>query len=379
MMRIFGAPARYVQGKDALIHLGEEIQALGIQGNALVIISKNGEKAAGQKWIDSLKQTHMKWEVEKFTGECSDKEIERLAGVAQKTKADFIIAIGGGKTIDAARAAADKVNKEVIVCPTLASTDAPCVALSIVYTDRGEILEKRMFRRSPVLVLVDTEVIAKSPKRLFVAGMGNAISTYYEARVCKENYAENPRGGLATEAGMALAKLCRDILFKDGPQALRSVEQQTVSPALERVVEANTLLSSLGSELCGLAAAHAIHNGFSVVPGTHSYYHGEKVAFGLLTQLIMEGRSSREINELLAFYREIGLPMTLDQVGVSRASPEILEKIAERIVRKDESIHVEPFKISSEIVIDALRTADHTGRRFLEESPAPAEGWFRAA
>jgi len=212
-----------------------------------------------------------------------------------------------------------------------------------------------------------------------VAGMGGAIAAYYEARVCKDNYVENPHGGISTEAGISLAKLCRDTLFRDGAQALRAIEQQTVSPALERVVEANTLLASLAVELCGLSAAHAIHNGLTTVSGTSSYYHGEKTAFALLAQLILEGRSAREINELLGFYRDVGLPMTLDQIGVSRPTQELLERIAERVVRNDESIHVEPFKVTSEMVIDALKTADHTGRRFLEETQSSSEGWFRAA
>lgn len=379
MMRIFAAPARYVQGRDALTHLGTELQSLGIEGTALVVMSKSAEKALGQKWGDSLRSAHIKWEVERFQGECTDKEIDRLAEVAQRKRVDFVIAMGGGKVIDATRAMADKINKEVVVCPTVASTDAPCLSISVIYTEKGEMQELRMFRRNPVLVLVDSEVIAKSPKRLFVAGIGDAISTYYESRVCKENYAENPRGGIATEAGMALSKLCRDILFRDGAQALRALEQQTTSPAFERVVEANTLLSGLGAELCGVAAAHAIHDGLTAAPQTHSYYHGEKVAFGLLAQLIMEGRSSREINELLEFYREVGLPMTFEQIGISRATPELLTRIAERATRRDESIHNEPFQISPEIVIDALKTADHMGRRYLEERPAISDTWFRAA
>jgi glycerol dehydrogenase len=379
MMKVFTAPARYVQGRDALSRIGEELESLGIEGKALVIISKHAEKATGQRWADSLRRAQIKWEVERFAGECSEKEVQRLVQSAERGKVDFVIAIGGGKVIDTGRALADKLGTQIVICPTIISTNTPCMAISVMYSEREEVAELRMFKRNPSLVLIDTEVIAKSPKRYFIAGMGDAIATYYEARVCKDSYVQNPRGGLATEAGFAIAKLCRDILLRDGAAALMSVEEQTVTPALERVIEACTLLSGMGTELCGAAAAHSIHNGLTMVSQTHSYYHGEKVAFALLAQLVMEGRPAREIKEVFEFFREVGLPITLDQIGISKTTPEFLLKVAERATRREESIHNEPFQVSSEMVIDALRAADQMGRKYQESSTLSFDAWSRAA
>ena len=143
----------------------------------------------------------------------------------------------------------------------------------------------RLYRKNPDLVLVDTQVIALSPPRLLVAGMGDALATWFEAVTCVQGRVENMRGGLSTQSALTLAKLCYRTLLADGADALQAVQTQVVTPALERIVEANTLLSGIGFESSGLAAAHAIHNGLTTAKATHAYLHGEKVAFGLLACL----------------------------------------------------------------------------------------------
>ena len=181
----------------------------------------------------------------------------------------------------------------------------------------GVFQEYRFYRKNPDLVLVDTEVIAQAPPRLLVAGMGNALATWFEARTCVAGHVKNMRGGGSTNSAAALAELCYRTLLEDGEAALRAVETKVVTPALERLVEANTLLSGLGFESSGLAAAHAVHNGLTVAPGTHHYLHGEKVAFGLLVQLVLEGSSRTTVEQVLGFSTEVGLPITLAEIGLS--------------------------------------------------------------
>src|SRR4029078_3179841 len=125
---------------------------------------------------------------------------------------------------------------------------------------------------------------------------------------------KNMRGGASTRSALALAKLCYETLLEDGAGALRAVQARVVTPALERLVEANTLLSGLGFESSGLAAAHAVHNGLTAAPRTHHSLHGEKVAFGLLVQLVMEGSPRATVEQVLGFSTEVGLPITLNEV-----------------------------------------------------------------
>ena len=145
--------------------------------------------------------------------------------------------------------------------------------------------------------------------------------------------------------------------------ALRAVETKVVTPALERLVEANTLLSGLGFESSGLAAAHAVHNGLTVAPGTHPYLHGEKVAFGLLVQLVMEGAPRATVEQVLGFSTEVGLPITLAEVGLSELPRDLLTQIARRATAPGETIHNEPFEVTPDMVADAVLAADALGER----------------
>jgi glycerol dehydrogenase len=211
-------------------------------------------------------------------------------------------------------------------------------------------------------VLVDTQVIAHGPPRLLVAGMGDALATWFEATTCVAGNVKNMRGGASTQSALALAKLCYQTLLEDGAEALRAVQTQVVTPALERLVEANTLLSGLGFESAGLAAAHAVHNGLTAAPGTHAFFHGEKVAYGLLVQLVLEGQPRVVVEPVLRFATEVGLPITLAEIGLTELPKELLYTVASRATAKGETIHNEPFEVRPDMVADAILAADAMGR-----------------
>ena len=372
MLSVFSSPSRYTQGKGASAELGREMQTIGLEGPVLIVAGGSARRVLADTWDEALGGAGYSHSVHAFGGQCSHAEIERVAAAARASQSRVIVGAGGGKVLDTARAAADGLGLPVVNCPTLASSDAPCSALSVIYTEEGEFAEYRFYRRNPDLVLVDTSVVAQSPPRLLVAGMGDALATWFEARTCVAGNVRNMRGGASTKSAEALARLCYETLLADGPDALRATQRQVVTPALERLVEANTLLSGLGFESSGLAAAHAVHNGLTAVAETHPYYHGEKVAFGLLVQLVLEGAGRDIFNEVLGFAGEVGLPITLAQIGLEGASPENLDAIAIRATAKDETIHNEPFEVRTEMVRDAILAADATGRAWAQRgSRAP--------
>ena len=195
--------------------------------------------------------------------------------------------------------------------------------------------------------------------------MGDALATWFEAKTCVDGNVRNMRGGASSQSALALARLCYETLLADGADARRAVERKVVTPALERLVEANTLLSGLGFESSGLAAAHAVHNGLTAAAGTHPFFHGEKVAFGVLVQLVLEGKPRSLLDDVLAFSTEVGLPITLAGIGLGQAGPETLDRIAARATAPGETIHNEPFEVRPEMVADAIRAADATGQAWM--------------
>ncbi|GFS25051.1 glycerol dehydrogenase [Elysia marginata] len=365
MKRVIIAPAKYVQGEGVLSSLGEEVKRLGQRPMAIASPSVMAKVEA--LMTEGMCEFPQGIQFERFNRECSWTEIERLQSICQGMGGDVLIGIGGGKAIDTAKAVAYYCHIPVVIVPTIASTDAPTSAVSVIYTDDGVFSEYLFLPRNPDLVMVDTRIIAQAPERLLVAGMGDALATFFEARACYRSGRTTNAGGRTSQSAYALAELCYRTLLSDGLKARLAVANHIVSPALENVVEANTFLSGVGFESGGLAAAHAIHNGLTGLPACHGRYHGEKVAFGTLSQLLLENASLDEIREVLAFCQSVGLPVTLGELGVEDGSAEALMPVAETACAEEETIHNMSFPVSVDAVLSAMLTADRLGRLFRDQ------------
>ena len=359
MIAMIVFPGRYLQGYKAFDRLGSELARFGKRG--LSILAPSAHKGL----IGNLRAQSgaVRLDMELFNRECCEPEIERLCARGKECQCEFIAAIGGGKTIDTGKIVADRLNVPVAVVPTIASTDAPCSSCAVVYDERGEVVSVFNQRRNPDLVLVDTEIIARAPVRFLVSGMGDALATWFEAETCRRTLSNNEVGAKGSMTAYALARLCYDSLLEYGVSAKVSCEAKSVTPALEHVVEANTLLSGLGFENGGLASAHSIHNGLTALQQTHRYYHGEKVTVGVLTSLFLTDKPKSIIDEVYTFCESVGLPITLADIGLAGVSESDLRKVADRACREGEFIHKEAADVFPDLVVHAMLAADREGRR----------------
>jgi glycerol dehydrogenase len=357
MEKMFVSPSRYMQGKGVLKTGIPYIKKLGENSLLLcddVVWDIVGEKFNGYLKDEGLEVTHVP-----FNGEASLVEINRVSEIGSSKNIDSVIGLGGGKTIDAAKAISDKLQIPVIVVPTIASTDAPTSALSVIYTEEG-VFEKYLFYKSnPELVIIDTEVISNAPARLLASGIADAMATWVEGSAVIKKNGDTMAGGKSTLAAEAIAAKCEETLFMYAFQAMEACRAKVVTPALDAVVEANTLLSGLGFESCGLAAAHAIHNGFTALHGDiHSLTHGEKVAYGTLTQLFLENKPKDVLDKYIHFYKALGLPTTLKEMKLEDASYDDLLKVGKLATQEGETIHQMPFTVTADDVASALLGVD---------------------
>ncbi len=359
-------PGKYIQGAGAIGELPSLIRWFGEKGLILASPSVRSRVLPGCG-VALGKETAG---VEEFGGECCEEELARLADILRQTKADVLVGMGGGKTIDTAKIAADRAGIPVIVVPTIASTDAPCSGCAVIYSREGVFQSVYYQKTNPAAVLVDLEIIVAAPTRFLVAGMGDALSTWFEARSCDRTRSPNECGGTSTVAGLRIARLCYETLLADGVAAKEASEARVVTPAFDRIVEANTLLSGLGFESAGLASAHAIHNGLTALPETHVFYHGEKVAFGVLAGLHLTDSSPDEKATVYSFCEDVGLPTTLADVGLGDATREHLLKAAEAACAPGQPIHHEAGTITPGRVLDAMLAADAMGRARREAGAA---------
>lgn len=372
MRKALICPTKYVQGEDELLNLGYFVQTYG--KSALLIAHPDDVKRVKEQLDETEKNFNITFVESGFGGQCSRQEVARLQELAKEKNCDCTIGLGGGKAIDTAKCVAEGDN--LIIVPTIAATDAPTSHSAVLYTPDGAFDDYAYFKQSPSVILIDTKVVANAPTRFLVSGMGDALSTYFEARANVQSFTKVNAGlpcgfregkcpeAKGTNAAFVLAKACYESLMEDGVKAKMASDMNVVTPALENIIETNIFLSGLGFESGGLAAAHAIHDGLTILEGTHGYFHGEKVAFGTLCQLALENAPMEEIIEVLDFCDAIGLPMCLEDIGVSTVSDEELLEVAEKACIPEESIYAMPFPITVEAVAASIKTADEIGKKY---------------
>lgn len=369
MSRAFGGPHKYIQGPGEFNYMETFTSCYG--SKVLFLIDQFLYASLTERLDHIYEGTASSFLSVAFGGECCQKEIDRLVDIAKEKKIDVIVGIGGGKTCDTTKFVTNELDIPRILVPSSASTDAPTSGLGILYTEKGEHIQAVKMKRNSELVLMDSEIIVKAPARLFVAGMGDALATYFEARANHATETTNyiGKGYRRCKAAMAIAKMAYDLLLEDGFNALQAVKRGVVTEEVENIIEANTLLSGLGFENTGCAAAHGIHSGITEIEESHDILHGEKVAFGIVCQMVLENTPSEEMDKIMNFMCDLGLPVTLEGIHVP-ATEENLRIIAHHTVEKNPLIHHEPVFINEEIVIHALWAADEIGRRYLEKRQA---------
>ena len=366
--RVLNSPHKYIQCEGALGNLGLYLSLMN-SGHAGVIITGGGHKRFGEGISESLKRSGIKETLAIFGGESTIEEFGRITTALsnQDTPVDCVVAIGGGKCLDTGRAVSHRLSVPAAICPTTASTDAPCAGLSVIYSQQGVFQDIELYPFNPALVIVDTKIAAEAPLRYIVSGLGDAMATWYEARTCFQN----PRGRSLlgtrpTMAAIAIAELCANTLYDYAPGAIEAVKDSRVNDAVERVVEANTLLSGIGFESCGVAAAHAVGQGLTVIPEIHKEYkHGEMVAFGLVAHLVLEDKMD-EAERAAKFFANVGLPVHLGQFNLEPGRDmEPIKKIAKAALEIP-PIENEPFEVTYELVLDAILKAHDFGLKITE-------------
>ncbi|KRK58252.1 glycerol dehydrogenase [Fructilactobacillus fructivorans] len=363
MVKLFASPSNYVQGPDVLMHSADRIGKFGKR--VLLLSSPSVLKIIGNDFAEYLKKNDFDVEVVNFTGESSESEIDRVTKIGQTKGDNVVIGLGGGKVSDSAKAIADNLNTTVVIAPTIASTDAPCSRLSVIYTDNGQFDHYRFYKKNPDMVILDTKVISHAPVKFLIAGMADAMATNVEATDTRKSDGTNMLGGKSTLAGESIGQKCEQTLFKYGSLAVAANVVGSVTPELDNIVEANTLLSGIGFESGGLAAAHAIYNGFTALSGEiDQLSHGQKVAFGTLCELVLTGSDHRRFEKYLSFDLEFGLPTTLEDLKLGTASDKELMRAATQACDPSDTMVNLPVSVTPIDVMNAMKTVSEFSHEY---------------
>lgn len=357
----WGSPSRYIQGPGEMKRLPEHTKKYGKRFFAIIdTFFYSDYTALLQKVYAEMDAVFESFE---YHTEITKALIEKARTQAKTFSPDAVIGIGGGKALDTAKAVASHLDLPVVIVPTSASTDAPTSAMSVIYNERHEHDDVYYYIKSPDMVLVDSEIIANAPVRFLVSGMGDALATVFEARASVNSNSPNYICGESgtyrrSRTGIAIAEASYQILLENGVNAKIANENHIVTEALEAVIEANTLMSGLGFENVGCAGSHVVCNGLTAAPGGEKALHGEKVAFGVICQLLAENASLPLLNEVLNFNQSVGLPITLADMGIE-ATEENYDIIASDTANTEWTR--EPFYMNDTMVKAIVKSANALG------------------
>jgi len=359
---IIGNPAKYIQGDGALKDVGKYVTRMALGKKALVTGGRRALAAARPDLEASFKSAGIGYVIEPFHGETSRPEIDRLTALAQEIKADFIVGSGGGKAIDTAKVVSVELGCPVVIIPTVAASDASCSATAQTYTEAHVASGAIVRARNPELVLVSTDIVVKAPVRYLVAGMGDALSTKFEAEAAHKFGSRNFHGGSAAQSAMTMARWCSDTIIEKGIAAKAANEKGVTDADFEAVVEAAVYASSVSWENCGIAVAHGMTLGFTIHKEVEKYLHGELVGFFTLVQLVLEKTAPAYRDQIFRFCHSVGLPVTLAGIGLPNASTDMLrEGIA--FANKSPFVRMEPFPVTPETLFEAVVETDRLGSR----------------
>ena len=347
------APARVLRGENCLADSGREIARLGTR---LLVVGGNKTLDVIESGLQSvLAEEKLVGQFASYSPDCAESSLLKLKQIAQQHQADLIVGVGGGKALDTAKLLAHQCHLPMIAIPTSGATCAAWTALSNVYSEAGAFQYDVTLANCPDLLVLDYGLIRTAPQRTLVAGIGDAIAKWYEASV-----SSGESTATMLVSAVQQARILRDILFQKSAIALKN----THSDEWREVVDATVLLAGviggIGGADCRTVAAHAVHNGLTHLIEAHDVLHGEKVAYGILVQLRLEemilgnklASSSRK--QLLKFYAEIGLPKTLEDLGLENVSLAQLRHAAAISTLPQSDIHRLPFAVSSEQLIAAM-------------------------
>lgn len=339
---------RYVSGDGVLKDLPQYLENY----NRVVIIS--GE-VSYQKFTEVYGE-ELPYTRFIYDGSASDEDGERLA--REIHHADVVLGIGGGRLLDTAKLAAESLQTDLILIPTLASNCAPYAPVAAVY-NHTEHSFKRMglFTYAATLTFVDYRLMLETPKEYFIAGIGDTLAKWYEIEGIARNLDEDTKTA-CVRLGIASARETLNILLADATQSLLDLENRQATATFGRVVDTIIALSGTVGGFATVygrtAGAHAIHNALSQIPEMYSVLHGAKVAYGIFVQLAYT-EDWQEIEELLPLYHQLNLPMSLEELGLSNTDEQQLQEVAKGAASPEESFKAIDTQVTQEKVWQAMQ------------------------
>lgn len=364
--KLIALPSRYMQGEGVLRELPALLEERGLR-TPMLLWGPRTRASVQDQVLPPMQQAGITPTEYLLTGQCSREECARVVEAMTRAGSDALVALGGGKALDLSKGVAHQAGVPNIVVPTTLSNDAPPTACTVWYHEDGSFSDTEGWPSSPDIVLVDTGICIQAPLRMFLAGIADALATYLEAEPSYLAHIPTRLKNLPTLTARMMAKLCYDTIRADAEAAVLAAKGGSVTPAYERVAEASILLSGVGWESCGTAAAHVLGTRLADFPQLHGAMHGEKVSFGIVTQLLLDPETDMAFAaDLVDFMIRLGLPVTMEEIGLDQVPAEDLLAWCRRQCVPGSRLDAIAPSITPEELLQAIHSASAFGKSRMQ-------------
>ncbi|EKQ58118.1 MULTISPECIES: iron-containing alcohol dehydrogenase family protein [unclassified Clostridium] len=358
-MSLVQTPYEYVNEPNVISKSGNYVRKLG--NNALIIGGKTALSITQSQITESFEENNIHFSIKEFSGYPTKKIISEYKEYGKENKINVIVGIGGGRVLDTTKAVGNELGIPVVAIPTIAATCASWAAVSIIYDEEGNQVDFYQSKQSANLILADTKILSEAPDRYLKAGIIDTLAKWYETEPNLKN-----NDSLQLKLQIETAKLGFDTLVEKSTKYFDSENRKDNLNDFKQIVDSIIMLAglvgSIKSEEFYGGIAHPFYNSSTKIPETRTKLHGEKVAFGILSQLVLEEKPQEEIIKAYNLFIKFDAPTTLKEIGIVDQVEEKVNLIAEDVLNNSSFYKGVSYKLTSDIIKNAILKADSIGR-----------------
>ncbi len=299
-------PREVLIGTNVAASVGETLTRLGFRGPALLVTGEKVITIAGNTVLESLQRAGFKSStilVENATTE----QVSRVEAEIRSKGPDIVVGLGGGKDIDVAKLSSMKASTRFISVPTAASHDG--IASSLV-SMKGLDRPYSYVAHSPIAIVADTSIIAKSPYRLIASGCGDVVAKYTAVRDWK--LAHRIKNEYYGDYAAELALMSSRLVIKNA-STIRAMSEAGVRTLVEALISCGVAMSIAGTSRPCSGAEHLFSHALSMIAPNQAL-HGEQCGVGTIMCAYLHGANWPLIKDVL---HRIGGPTTAKELGIA--------------------------------------------------------------